>query len=105
MPHFTAPETPDNLSSAQVIVVEDGHFCCSPSARWEWGYGPDDSGCLSERGSDGGMVRVYGDWVGEVILAIQLFVSVANLQPLFTEAQLPFHSHQLLHNLHDTLMC
>ena len=53
--HLPASESPDNLLTVWVIVMEDGHFHCSPSTRWEWDYGPNDSGCFSKRGTDMGV--------------------------------------------------
>ena len=49
------------------------------------------------------MAGVHGDQIGEVELAVQLFVGVVNLQSLITEVQLPLDSHELLHNLHYLL--
>ena len=101
MPYLLASKAPDNPAAVWVITMEDGHLHCSPGSRWEGDCAPDNSGCFSEGGLDWGMARVYGDWVNETVLAIQFFVCIADLQPLFTEVQLPFHGHQLLHDLHD----
>ena len=96
-----APVAPGDMVVAWVCIMEDGHLHSSPSIRWEWDYSPNNPRCLSEGGLDWSVARAYRDWVDKVVLVIQFLVHIANLQPFFTEAQLPFDSHQLFHDLHD----
>ena len=100
MPHLLAPITPGN-AAVRVRIMEDGHFDRSPSTRWKWGHGPNNSGRFHKGRLNWGVTRAYRDWVDEAIVAVQFLIRVADLQPLFAEFQLPFHGHQLLHNLHD----
>ena len=99
--YLMAPETSDNPTAVRVIAVEDGHFHCSPSTRWEWDHSPNDSGCFDKGGMDRGVTRTYGDWIGKTEMVIQLLICVANLQPLFTEVELSLDGHKFLHDLHD----
>ena len=63
MPYLLAPKALDNLAAVRLVTMEDGHFHCSPSARWEWDYSPNDSGCFNKGELDRGVMRAYRDWV------------------------------------------
>ena len=101
MSHFLAPKTPDNPTAVWAVIMENGHLHSSLSARWEWDYGPNNSGCFDKGGVDRGVAGPYGDWVGKAEMAIKIFIHVANLQPLFTEVELSLNSHKLLRDLHN----
>ena len=100
MPNLLASIAPGN-ATVWVCVVENGHFNGSPSTGWEWDYSPNNPRCFNKGGLDGGVTRAYGDWVDKAVLAVQFFIRVTDLQPLFTEVQLSLYVHQLLHDLHD----
>ena len=100
MSYLPAPIASSN-AAVWVHVVKDGHFNRSPSTRWEWDDSPNNPWCFYKGGLNWAVVWAYRDWVNESVLVVQLLIRVADLQPLFTEVQLPLNGHQLLHDLHD----
>ena len=78
MPYHFAPIAPGD-TAMRVRIVEDGHFDRSTSTGWKWDYGPDDPRRFNKGGTNWAMAWAYGDWVDESVMAVQLFIHVANL--------------------------